>query len=239
VHEAGGFPVADISDHLADDSVVVWLDLLDPGPEDLAVLVEEFQLHPLADEDAVHRHERPTLDRYRDHLFMSAYAAHLELAMRDLVTTILETRLTIQGNRLNEIMKKLTSWAAIIASPPPSPASTARTCPTPASNKSGGSYAASCSSCSSWSSGEPSTWCSNANSGYKNHQGETRPPRSGSPRAERLGCVVALAGVRAGSSNGTASVGAWRATARGARSAATPVTRGPLLRRSHSMTRTC
>jgi len=362
VLEAGGFPVADISDHLADDSVVVWLDLLDPGPEDLAVLVEEFQLHPLAVEDAVHRHERPTLDRYRDHLFMSAYAAHLELAtgelatselaafitpqalitvrkdekfgldgllkrwddsphlavhgvafllhgliddivdghfaavqvldeqieqlqdqlftdtghgtdvqrrsfelrkslvtlrrivlpmrevvnslmrrdihlineemshyyqdiydhvlqasewtesLRDLVTTILETRLTIQGNRLNEIMKKLTSWAAIIASPPPSPASTARTCPTPASNKSGGSYAA---SCSSWSSGEPSTWCSNANSGYKNHQGETRPPRSGSPRAERLGCVVALAGVRAGSSNGTASVGAWRATARG------------------------
>jgi magnesium transporter len=38
-------------------------------------------------------------------------------SLRDLVTTILETRLTIQGNRLNEIMKKLTSWAAIIAVP--------------------------------------------------------------------------------------------------------------------------
>jgi magnesium transporter len=37
--------------------------------------------------------------------------------LRDLVTTILETRLTIQGNRLNEIMRKLTSWAAIIAIP--------------------------------------------------------------------------------------------------------------------------
>ncbi len=38
-------------------------------------------------------------------------------SLRDLVTTILETNLTIQGNRLNEIMKKLTSWAAIIAVP--------------------------------------------------------------------------------------------------------------------------
>jgi len=38
-------------------------------------------------------------------------------SLRDLVTTILETNLTIQGNRLNNIMKKVTSWAAIIAVP--------------------------------------------------------------------------------------------------------------------------
>ena len=38
-------------------------------------------------------------------------------SLRDLVSTILETNLTIQGNRLNEIMKKVTSWAAIIAVP--------------------------------------------------------------------------------------------------------------------------
>jgi magnesium transporter len=38
-------------------------------------------------------------------------------SLRDLVSTVLETRLTIQGSRLNEIMKKLTSWAAIIAIP--------------------------------------------------------------------------------------------------------------------------
>jgi magnesium transporter len=34
-----------------------------------------------------------------------------------LVTTILETNLTIQGNRMNIITKKVTSWAAIIAVP--------------------------------------------------------------------------------------------------------------------------
>jgi magnesium transporter len=38
-------------------------------------------------------------------------------SLRDLVTTILETNLTIQGNRMNTISKKVTSWAAIIAVP--------------------------------------------------------------------------------------------------------------------------
>jgi magnesium transporter len=38
-------------------------------------------------------------------------------SLRDLVTTILETNITIQGNRMNIITKKVTSWAAIIAVP--------------------------------------------------------------------------------------------------------------------------
>jgi magnesium transporter len=37
--------------------------------------------------------------------------------LRDLLATIRETQLTIQGNRMNLIMKKVTSWAAIIAVP--------------------------------------------------------------------------------------------------------------------------
>src|SRR5690242_10546298 len=264
---AEGFPATEIKQRLAQGHSTVWLDLYDPEIEDLVVLTEEFGLHPLAVEDAVHDHERPKLDRYRDHLLLSAYAAELdapsgtlsiselaafitptalitvrkddrfdvdalvqrwddghELAehgvafllhglldllvdghftavqsldtqvedlqdllfadtgvdmdvqrrsfelrkslvglrrvvlpmrevlntlmrrdlhlvdtemtpyyqdvydhvlragewtesLRDLVSTVLETRLTIQGNRLNEIMKKLTSWAAIIAIP--------------------------------------------------------------------------------------------------------------------------
>jgi magnesium transporter len=38
-------------------------------------------------------------------------------SLRDLVTTMVETNLTVQGNRMNLIMKKVTSWAAIIAVP--------------------------------------------------------------------------------------------------------------------------
>jgi magnesium transporter len=37
--------------------------------------------------------------------------------LRDLLGTVRETQLTIQGNRMNLIMKKVTSWAAIIAVP--------------------------------------------------------------------------------------------------------------------------
>ena len=37
--------------------------------------------------------------------------------LRDLVTSILETNLISQGNRLNVITKKVTGWAAIIAVP--------------------------------------------------------------------------------------------------------------------------
>jgi magnesium transporter len=44
-------------------------------------------------------------------------AAEWTESLRDLVTTILETNLTIQGNRMNVITKKVTSWAAIIAVP--------------------------------------------------------------------------------------------------------------------------
>jgi magnesium transporter len=37
--------------------------------------------------------------------------------VRDLLTALLEVRLAQVGNRLNEVMKKLTSWAAIILLP--------------------------------------------------------------------------------------------------------------------------
>src|SRR3974390_217089 len=70
--ELEGFPVADISDYLPDKTVTIWLDLRDPDREDLAVLSDEFGLHPLAIEDAVYEHERPKLDRYGSHLSLRA-----------------------------------------------------------------------------------------------------------------------------------------------------------------------
>ena len=229
------FPVEDISDHLDAGTGIVWLDLCAPEPADLAMVRREFGLHELAVEDAINAHQRAKLDRYSTHLFLAAYAVHLDPAtgqlatreiaafitpralitvrkdegfpiqeildrwkdnsdlagngvayllyglldylvdthfaavqeldtlieeletllfdesrprirevqrrsfelrkslillrrvvlpmrevvnsLRDLVTTTLETNLTVQGNRMNLIMKKVTSWAAIIAVP--------------------------------------------------------------------------------------------------------------------------
>jgi magnesium transporter len=78
------FPVTTISEYLDTEGTTVWLDLHDPDPADLAVLTQEFGLHELAVEDACHPHERPKLDRYPDHLFLSAYAVHLDAASGEL-----------------------------------------------------------------------------------------------------------------------------------------------------------
>jgi magnesium transporter len=72
------FPIAEISDHLADERSVVWLDLCEPSEDELHAIASEFGLHALAIEDAVHRHERPKLDRYDAYLFMSAYPVRFE-----------------------------------------------------------------------------------------------------------------------------------------------------------------
>jgi magnesium transporter len=75
---AEGFPAEQISNVLGgDEDSVVWLDLQDPTVEDLHVVVDEFGLHPLAVEDAVHDHQRPKIDRYRSHLFVNVYAVRL------------------------------------------------------------------------------------------------------------------------------------------------------------------
>jgi len=72
--EREDFPVEEISDCLALPDAVVWLDLCRPTEADLHAITVEFGLHELAVEDAVHEHQRPKLDRYDSHLFLSAYA---------------------------------------------------------------------------------------------------------------------------------------------------------------------
>ena len=59
----------------------------------------------------------PMAPYYRDVYDHVIRATEWTESLRDLVTTIVETNLTEQGNRMNLIMKKVTSWAAIIAVP--------------------------------------------------------------------------------------------------------------------------
>jgi len=55
--------------------VATWLDMCEPDEADLATISEELGLHRLAVEDAVQEHQRPKLDHYESHLFLSAYVA--------------------------------------------------------------------------------------------------------------------------------------------------------------------
>jgi magnesium transporter len=74
---AESFPVSDVSDHLAHPDAIVWVDLQDPTPAELHELAEELGLHELAVEDAIKPHQRPKVDRYATHLFMTSY--HVEV----------------------------------------------------------------------------------------------------------------------------------------------------------------
>ncbi len=85
--EAEGFPIEDVSDHLVREGTVVWVDLCEPTPGELQRLSEEFGLHELAVEDALTVHQRPKLDRYETHLFLSTYAVRVSIEDGELVET--------------------------------------------------------------------------------------------------------------------------------------------------------
>jgi magnesium transporter len=88
------FPVERISDYLEEEGASVWLDYCAPTKAELATIVEEFQLHPLAVEDAVNEHQRPKLDRYDTHLFLSAYAVQLDTNTGELHTSEIDVFIT-------------------------------------------------------------------------------------------------------------------------------------------------
>ena len=73
VLEAEDFPVERVSDYLEQPDTLVWADVCLPDPDDLHQIADELGLAPLAVEDAVESHERPKLDRYPTHLFLSTY----------------------------------------------------------------------------------------------------------------------------------------------------------------------
>jgi magnesium transporter len=52
-----------------------WLDLTDPGADEVAALGEAFSFHPLALEDIAKRGQRPKLDDFGDYMFLVYYGA--------------------------------------------------------------------------------------------------------------------------------------------------------------------
>jgi magnesium transporter len=83
VLEAEGFPAEEIADRLKDQDAVVWLDV-DAG--DLGRVGDPLGLHELAVEDAVDAGQRPKLDSYDGHLFLSANAVRLDTETYALTT---------------------------------------------------------------------------------------------------------------------------------------------------------
>jgi magnesium transporter len=103
VLEQENFPVADISEVVDGPGAVVWLDLCLADGEQLQAIEEEFGLHALAVEDAQHERQRPKLDHYASHLFLSAYAVRLQPGLGDLCTS--EIAMFVLPNALITVRK--------------------------------------------------------------------------------------------------------------------------------------
>ena len=71
------FPLEELSDHLANNSALVWVDMCDPDAAALRELAEELALDPLAVEDAVSRQERAKASQYGSHTFLTVYAVNV------------------------------------------------------------------------------------------------------------------------------------------------------------------
>jgi len=67
--------------------------------------------------NAVQRHRSELDGSYADLCDHVLRASEWTESLRDMVTTVFETNLSLQEARLNTVMKKLTGWAAIIAVP--------------------------------------------------------------------------------------------------------------------------
>jgi magnesium transporter len=62
------------SDLIAESGARVWLDLEEPTDDELAMIQEEFNLHPLAIEDTRNRNQRPKVDVYEGYFFVAVHA---------------------------------------------------------------------------------------------------------------------------------------------------------------------
>ena len=64
--------ITQLSELRAAGNNLLWAeaDVRDLNDEDVALIAEEFGLHPLAVEDAIHTRQRPKIDRYENHLFL-------------------------------------------------------------------------------------------------------------------------------------------------------------------------
>lgn len=91
VLEAEGFAVADVSDYLEQPNTVVWVDFCGPTKEQLDELAGELGLHELAVEDALGPHQRPKVDRYATHLFLSCHSVRLDVDGSSLDETEIDT----------------------------------------------------------------------------------------------------------------------------------------------------
>lgn len=63
----------DVSEHVGDGGTLLWIDVISPTVDDMAILQREFGFHELAIEDCLNPHQRPKIEQYDSYFFLIAY----------------------------------------------------------------------------------------------------------------------------------------------------------------------
>ena len=93
---AENFPLDDVSSHLAEAGVLVWVDLCNPDHTQLEKLSAELSLEARAVEDLVDRVARTKATRYATHTFLTIYATGLgPIVPGDIESRLLTARISI------------------------------------------------------------------------------------------------------------------------------------------------
>lgn len=95
-------PVRQIGEFLDRPGCFVWVALRDPDPTEVKQLQDEFGLHELAVEDALHGNQRPKIEEYGDSLFGVVHTVEMvdgELLVGELDIFVEETYVLSVRNR--------------------------------------------------------------------------------------------------------------------------------------------
>jgi magnesium transporter len=77
-HKVADIPVTKIREFISQPTGFVWVAIADPDPAELDFLQGEFDLHPLAVEDARNGHQRPKIEEYGASLFAVLHMLEIE-----------------------------------------------------------------------------------------------------------------------------------------------------------------
>jgi len=80
------FPLEKLHRYREETDVVVWVDLVRPGQDEIRLVAGELNLDPHAVEDALSAGERAKIDRYPSHLFLNVYAVRLDVDSGELAS---------------------------------------------------------------------------------------------------------------------------------------------------------
>src|SRR5258708_38601473 len=76
-NKLGDIPKDAISEYVKRPDCFVWVALKEPTEDELEEMAREFDLHPLAVEDARHGHQRPKIEEYGNSLFAVLHVVEL------------------------------------------------------------------------------------------------------------------------------------------------------------------